>query len=382
MQDHGDRELRQLQHCVLSGLPSTLLLLDHNLDVVFCNHDGVALGGEPCQNPVGRNLADVVPDVALVASSLPDLAQCVLKTGEKQHARRVKVEAESGDDVRYLDFALVAVPDAGDGEAGVLVRIEDVTEQCMADSQQYQALKMTSVARLAGGVAHDFNNLLMVVMTSAEFAKEELAPESTALEDIDDILAAAERASKLTRQLLALSRRQPLTTFLLSLNTLIEDATEELGERLGDEVNLVLDLGADLPLVKADATQLEEVLLTLAVNAREAMRDGGVFTLSTAPVELTARDAHRFIEGSGLVPGTFVQLLVSDTGRGMDETVKVQIFEPFFTTKEKGKGPGLGLATVYGIVKQHKGYIAVTSEPEKGTTFSICLPSLAYVPES
>ena len=371
MQGHDNHELLQLQQRALSALPSTLLLLDGNLDVTFCNRQCVDVDGEPCGAAVGRNVSEVLPAAFLDATSLSELARSVATADGSHEVCGVEVEQSDGQGARYFDLCLAA---AGSDAGRVLVKIDDVTSRYVADLQRCQTVKMTSVGRLAGGVAHDFNNLLMVVMTSAEFAKEELPPDSTAQEDLDDILAAAERASALTRQLLAFSRRQPLTTFLLSLNTVIEEVAEAIRERLGDDVEFVLSLAPDLPLAKADATQLEEVLLTLAVNAREAMREGGTFTIGTARAVLTDGDARRFVEGSGLMPGEFVELVVSDTGRGMDEEVKVQIFEPFFTTKQKGRGPGLGLATVYGIVKQHKGYVEVTSKLEQGTTFHIYLP--------
>ncbi len=363
----------QLPQCVLRALPSLLLVVDSDGNVSLSSRDTFALAGAEIASPVGRALTDVLPPALVAAAELPAVLERAA-AGETVVVENVRVTTAPRC-VCYIDVRACPVAADSGGQSGLtLIELSDVTTRVAAANQEKHSLKMTSVGRLAGGVAHDFNNLLMVIMTSAEFAKEDLPGDSAAAEDLADILAAAERASGLTRQLLAFSRRQPLQTFVLNLNLLIDEAQDDLRQRLGDEIELAFEPDPLLAAVTADAEQIEEVLLTLADNAREAIRETGCLTIRTANATLGAGDAYRVLEGSEMVPGEYVELAVTDTGRGMDETVIPHIFEPFFTTKEKGKGPGLGLATVYGIVRQHKGYIAVDSEPDQGTTIQIFLP--------
>ena len=237
------------------------------------------------------------------------------------------------------------------------------------EDQLRQAQKMELVARLAGGVAHDFNNLLAVVILSADLAREEVPPKAHAL--LDDITQAAVDGSALTRQLLALGRRQALVPNRVNVNDLVR-GQESLMRRLGGErVSVTLDLAEDLGVVSVDSTQLEQVLLNLCVNARDAMPDGGQLTVQTAKVDLT--ESVYAIHGV-IPPGAYAMITVADTGVGMDRATLARIFEPFFSTKGLGKGTGLGLAVVHGIVSQSQGHVAVFSEPGVGTTFRVYLP--------
>jgi PAS domain S-box-containing protein len=248
---------------------------------------------------------------------------------------------------------------------------EDVTEKRVLEKQLRMAQKMEAIGRLSGGIAHDFNNLLGVIIGYSRVLKKALGADSVLCEHAQEIEKAGQRAASLTKQLLAFSRQQVMTPAVLNLNTLASEMEQMLPRLLGEDIEVSLVLDPDLGNVRADQSQIEQVIMNLAVNARDAMPMGGKLKIETANVELD-RTYTRNHPGSMI--GKYVLLAVTDNGTGMDAATLTHIFEPFFTTKERGKGTGLGLATVYGVVKQSNGYIWVDSTPRKGSTFQIYLP--------
>ena len=269
--------------------------------------------------------------------------------------------------------------------SGMWAFVRDVTERKRAEEEREQlerqlrqSQKMQAVGQLAGGVAHDFNNLLAAIIGYAEIGLSELPAHSPIHDDLTEIHTAARRAEALTRQLLAFSRQQLLDVQAVGLNELVLDTERMLSRTLGEDIELVTDLSPEPCTVRADPTQLQEVIINLAVNARDAMPDGGTLTITTRATALDAAAARNHAE---LKPGPYVDLTVRDTGHGIDEETLTRIFEPFFTTKEVGKGTGLGLSTTYGLVKQHGGAIDVDGRPGEGATFRILLPRIDAEPD-
>ncbi len=258
-------------------------------------------------------------------------------------------------------------------EGGVIV-FRDITEAKQAEERLGHMQKMEAVGRLAGGIAHDFNNVLSVILSYAEMIGNDLETDDPIFSDVEEIEKAGKRAADLTRQLLAFSRQQVLEPKVLDLNQSVAGMDQMLRRLLGADVELTILSAAELWSVKADPGQIEQILMNLAVNARDAMPEGGKLTIETQNVELDADYAHAH---PGVTAGSYVRLSVSDSGSGMSRETQARIFEPFFTTKEKGKGTGLGLATVFGIVKQSGGNIWVYSEPGKGATFKVQFPRVS-----
>ena len=293
------------------------------------------------------------------------------------------LQAGEGDDGtgqvlrhRLKSGALVTVDIASNailfrGRAARLVLATDVSERKKLEAQLLQAQKMEAVGRLAGGVAHDFNNLLGVITGYSDLLRKDLHPEDAKQGRVKEIQKAAERAAALTRQLLAFSRKQVLQTRVLDLNEIVADVEKMLHRLIGEDVQLLSKMAPGLWPVRADSGQIEQVIVNLVVNARDAMPRGGTIVVETSNCEVDDAYARAHAD---VRPGSYVLLTVSDTGEGMDEETQSHIFEPFYTTKEEGKGTGLGLATVFGIVKQSGGHIRVYSEPGVGSTFKVYVP--------
>jgi PAS domain S-box-containing protein len=260
------------------------------------------------------------------------------------------------------------------GQAAVLITVLDISDRVRLEDQLRQSQKMEAVGRLAGGIAHDFNNLLAAIRGNAELLLHQNGADAALAAEMRDILDAADKGASLTRQLLAFSRHQVLQPVPLDLNVVVANVSRMARRLLGTDVTLEEHLAPDLARVLVDPSQIEQVLLNLMVNARDAMPDGGLIRVCTGnvPLEPGSLDAA----DSGLAPGRYVRLSVSDEGHGMDQATAARIFEPFFTTKEPGRGTGLGLSTVYGIIRQTGGAITVASERDQGATFSVYLPAL------
>ena len=273
---------------------------------------------------------------------------------------------------------VVAVKDA-DGKDVTEGTLVDISERRDLEEKLRQSQKMEAIGRLAGGIAHDFNNLLTVIAGYSRLLMEHLQNDRLAHGQIKKIEEAAERAASLTQQLLAFSRKQVLQPKVINLNVLVENLGSLLQRLIGEHIELQTTTASDLGQVKADAAQMEQVIMNLVVNARDAMSEGGRLTLETANVEL---DDSYALDHPDVTPGSYVMLAVSDTGAGMAPEIQARIFEPFFTTKELGRGTGLGLSMVYGIIKQSGGNIWIYSEIGHGTTFKVYLPRTEEAPES
>ena len=279
----------------------------------------------------------------------------------------------SRKDGSAISLRLSAAPLRGieSDATGALLVFEDVTERKMLETQLFQSQKLESIGRLAGGVAHDFNNLLTIINGYADMALGRIGRNEQACSYLQQIRKAGGKASNLAEQLLVFSRKKPVEMKPLDLNMVVVDIEKMLRRLIGEDIQMATSLDTSLGTVLSDAGQMQQVIMNLAVNARDAMPNGGRLVIETTNVDVDATFTKRHPQ---LQPGAYVMLSVSDTGHGMDEETKSHIFEPFFTTKEPGKGTGLGLATVYGIVRQSQGWIWVYSELGRGSSFKIYLP--------
>jgi two-component system, cell cycle sensor histidine kinase and response regulator CckA len=355
-------------------------IFEHVSDALFIADDA---GNIHDANPAACELTgmslEALRDVKL-GSVLPEIAQLEIKEG---HARQLPAAPaqtpSSAHRSRVLDIEAAAFA------PGVLVyTVRDLTNQTRLEEQLAQSQKMDAIGQLAGGIAHDFNNLLTVIMSYGSLLLSDLDEGDPRRDDAQEIANAASRASGLTHQLLAFSRKQILEPRLMSVNDVVNGVEKLLRRLIGEDIELATTLESDLYSINADPGQLEQVLINLAVNSRDAMPDGGRLHITTANTFLSAEHGGRQLSAS---PGQYIMLAVSDTGMGMSREVQRRMFEPFFTTKGQGKGTGLGLATVYGIIKQSGGDVWIYSEPGKGTTFKVYFPragegrALHLVPE-
>jgi two-component system, cell cycle sensor histidine kinase and response regulator CckA len=364
------RFLRQ----IIDTMPHFVFAKDRQGRFTLVNQAVANAYGTTIEQLIGKTDADFNPNAAEVeAFRRADLA--VMDSLTPQRIAEEPVTDASGA-VRWVQTIKQPLVDAGGTSDQVLGVSTDITERKRLEVELLHSQKMDAVGQLAGGVAHDFNNMLTVITGYSAILLDVLDRADPNRADIEEIKGAADRAAGLTRQLLAFSRKQVLQPRVLDLNTEVITGLEKMLRRLiGEDVELVTTLDETLGLVNADPGQVEQVIMNLAVNARDAMPDGGRLVIETANVDLGAEHTGRHI---GVKPGRYVMLAVSDTGRGMSRETMARIFEPFFTTKEKGKGTGLGLATVYGVVKQSGGDISVHSEPGQGTTFKVYLPRVQY----
>jgi len=342
--------------------------------IVIARETRVVFANRAAEEITGYSFAELAEMDAATILSPESQALVQEKRTERRKGRhesqRYEVKFTTKNKVeKWLDITSSEI--SFEGAPAILVNAMDVTERKGVEDQLRQAQKMEAVGRLAGGVAHDFNNLLMIMRGYADLIMDSESADASTRRNAEQITRAAERAAGLTQQLLAFSRKQVLALQVLDLPGAIRDTESMLVRLIGEDVELSVKAAPDLWRVKADPNQLEQVILNLAINARDAMPKGGKLMMEMRNVEL---DAFFLRQHAGATAGPHVMLSVTDTGSGMTPEVRARVFEPFFTTKEVGRGTGLGLATVYGIVKQSSGYITVYSEPEKGTTFSIYLP--------
>jgi PAS domain S-box-containing protein len=374
-----DSEARRT--AVLDSAFDAIVVMDVEGVVVEINAAAERMFGYSRRDAVGRDLFSLIVPAEHRDAIRADIARHDATVPSAFIGRRVEIEALRADATRVPIELSVARVDTGDG-AIVTAWIRDLTERRrseealrVSEAQLRQAQKMEAIGRLAGGVAHDFNNVLTAIFGYADLLidSDSFAPDHRGRADVIEIKRAAERAANLTRQLLAFSRKQVLQPRRVRLNDVVTGMAELLRRLIGEDVELRAELDPRAGDIRADPGQLEQVLMNLAANARDAMPGGGRLSISTANETITAEAARG---RDGFVPGDFVRLDVTDTGEGIVDDVRRHIFEPFFTTKEQGKGTGLGLATVYGIVKQSGGWIYVASEPGVGTTFSIYLSRL------
>jgi len=324
-----------------------------------------ALGWLP-DTTIGKTIFEFIhpEDVELATTAFADVLQ---RPGEERTGQiRLRDAAEQWRTVEGVCVNRLADP----AIKAVVVNARDVTERRRLEEQLRHAQKMEAIGQLAGGVAHDFNNLLTAILGYTNLILDEVPADAPIRNDLAEIRSAGERAAALTRQLLAFSRRQMLQPRMVDVNDLIRQIEKLLRRLISEDVELTTNLADDVLPVRVDPASIEQALINLAVNGRDAMPRGGRLTLETGNVDLDETSAKRY---SPMQPGRYVKLVISDTGQGMDEPTQSRVFEPFFTTKEQGRGSGLGLATVYGIVKQSGGFVYVSSVPDRGTSFTIFL---------
>jgi PAS domain S-box-containing protein len=364
-------EYRSRLALIIDSSEDAILSKDLNGIITSWNKGAERIYGYAPEEIIGKHISILTP------GDRPDEVEKILRKvaeGESiEHYESVRL----AKDGHRLDVSISVSPlrNAADDVVGASVIARDITGQKRAEIQLRQAQKMEAIGRLAGGVAHDFNNILGIINACTEFLRDRIDPGSEPSVYLENIRKAIDRGTSLTKQMLAFSRTSAIQPRVLDLNERLREISKLLRPLLGDDIEVLIVPRAPAAVVEADPGQLDQIVVNLAVNARDAMPRGGKFILETGAVNLDESFAEQHQD---LAPGKYVLLEVSDTGTGMDEATASRIFEPFFTTKEVGKGTGLGLATVYGIVKQSGGNILVYTEPGQGTTFKIYLPSAEH----
>jgi signal transduction histidine kinase len=355
------RDSEERLRLIFDHVSDALFIADDSGRIIDANPAACALSSQSLENIQALTMAQVLPESSRQGGTEHSFTSSPHRSG-------LASETQGQNDNRVLDVRSTAFA------PGVRVyTVRDLTRQRKLEDQLVQAQKMEAVGQLAGGVAHDFNNLLTVIMSYSSMLLADMGANDAVRSDIQEISDAAGRAAALTRQLLAFSRKQVLQMRAVNINAVVTDVERMLRRLIGEDILLTTHLDPDLALINADPGQLEQVLINLAVNARDAMPGGGDLTITTDNVELSDEHGDRHL---GAASGNYVMLAVTDTGSGMTKDVQQRLFEPFYTTKGPGKGTGLGLATVHGIVKQSGGDVYVYSELGHGTTFKVYFPRL------
>ncbi len=361
------RENEERFRALVENSSDALLLLDAEGRISYLSASSVRQFGWTTTQMLGHSIFEFLhPDDREVVGAR--MAEVLRKPGERITQ---EIRMQHGDGTWHVMEGVGVNRLADPAVRGIVVNARDITDRRKLEEQLWHAQKMEAVGQLAGGIAHDFNNLLTAILGYCSLVLDDLPAEGALRADVEEIRTAGERAASLTRQLLAFSRRQMLQPQIVDINALVVGLAKLLRRLMSEDIEVVTTVGNDVPVVRADPSSIEQLIVNLAVNARDAMRRGGRLTIDTAVVDLDESFAAAHFP---MVAGRYVRLAVADTGIGMDAATRARIFEPFFTTKEQGKGVGLGLATVYGIVKQNGGYIWVESEPGRGTVFCVYLP--------
>ncbi len=356
-------QLRSYLSNIIDSMPSVLIGVNMHGEVTQWNKMSEDYTGILAESVTGNKLCDVFPEMQ---SEMEKIFESI-QTGKIK--KYVNKPFQSGNEVVYQNLTIY--PLSGGSSKGAVIILEDVTKEHDLEIQLQQSKKMEAIGQLAGGVAHDFNNMLGVILGHAEMAMENLDPTLSIFNDLNEIQKAAKRSAEITRQLLAFARKQTIKRKVIDLNETVESILKMLRRLIGEDIELVWSPSDELWPLKMDSSQIDQVLANLFVNARGAITGVGKIVVETGNKTF---DEEYCATQTGYVPGEYVRLTVSDNGRGMSKETVSHIFEPFFTTKDIGEGTGLGLATVYGAVKQNNGFINVYSEPGQGTTFSIYLP--------
>lgn len=363
----------RLQTQLLGAVEQAVISTAPDGTVLTWNHHAERLYGYPARQAVGRNLGDLLDPMREFKEADPPIRR--LRAGERTSYQR-KVRRGDGTTIWVSVVAAPMFDEQGNVTRMVGTSV-DITERHQLEEQLRQAQKMDAVGRLAGGVAHDFNNLLTVILANAELAATAVPAGSEVAADIAEITRAATRGAALSRQLLVFSRHDTSVARPVDLNVVVAELATMLRRLIGADIEMRLELGSDVPTIAHDVGQLEQVITNLVVNARDAMPAGGSLTIATRRLQL---DAPRSAAAGQAVPGTYAGVVVRDVGHGMSESTRKRIFEPFFSTKAPGKGTGLGLATVYGIVTKSNGFIEVRSTIEVGSEFAVYFPTGAETP--